>query len=150
LQSHLAAAADARGGSRIVALSSTAHMRAPVDFDDIHFERRACDPQISYAQSKTANSLFAVEATKRWQADGIVANAVNPGGVATGLQRNFSATQRESLDAAEAAGIFTCAAVSAAHGGHRYRCHVSRSATEARIFSYGFSYADDRSCFAGR
>jgi len=106
LQAHLAAAADARGGSRIVALSSTAHMRAPVDFDDIHFERRAYDPQIAYAQSKTANSLFAVEATKRWKADGIVANAVNPGGVATGLQRNFSATQRESLDAAEAAGVF--------------------------------------------
>jgi len=47
LQSHLAAAAEARGGSRIVALSFTAHMRAPVDFDDIHFERRACDPQIA-------------------------------------------------------------------------------------------------------
>ena len=29
------------------------------------------------------------------------------GGVATGLQRDFSATQRESLDAAEAAGVFT-------------------------------------------
>ena len=46
-------------------MSSTAHMRAPVDFDDIHFERRAYDPQIAYAQSKTANSLFAVEATRR-------------------------------------------------------------------------------------
>ncbi|MBA3905283.1 MAG: SDR family NAD(P)-dependent oxidoreductase [Pseudonocardiales bacterium] len=107
LQPHLAAAAHARGSSRIVALSSTAHMRAPVDFDDIHFHRRAYDPQIAYAQSKTANSLFAVEATKRWRGDGIVANAVNPGGVATGLQRNFSAAQRESLDAAEAAGVFT-------------------------------------------
>ncbi len=107
LQPHLAAAAHAHGGSRIVALSSTAHMRAPVDFDDIHFHRRAYDPQIAYAQSKTANSLFAVEATKRWRADGIVANAVNPGGVATDLQRNFSLAQRESLDAAEAAGVFT-------------------------------------------
>jgi len=87
LQPHLAAAAHAHEGSRIVTLSSTAHMRAPVDFDDIHFHRRAYDPQIAYAQSKTANSLFAVEATKRWRADGIVANAVNPGGVATGLQR---------------------------------------------------------------
>jgi hypothetical protein len=35
-----------------------------------------------------------------------VANAVNPGGVATGLQRNFSVVQRQSLDAAEAAWIF--------------------------------------------
>ncbi len=38
---------------------------------------------------------------------GIVANAVNPGGVATGLQRNFTTAQREPLDAAEAAGVFT-------------------------------------------
>ncbi len=107
LHPHLAAAAAARAGSRIVALSSTAHMRAPVDFDDIHFERRAYDPQIAYAQAKTANSLFAVEATRCWRDEGIVVNAVNPGGVATGLQRNFSTAQRESLAAAEAAGIFT-------------------------------------------
>jgi len=82
-------------------------MRAPVDFDDIHFERRAYDPQTAYAQSKTANSLFAVEATRRWGAEGIMANAVNPGGVKTGLQRNFTQWQRESLDTAEAAGVFT-------------------------------------------
>lgn len=81
-------------------------MRADVDFDDLHFERRGYDPQIAYAQSKTANSLFAVEATRRWASDGIVANAVNPGGVATGLQRNFSVQQHESLDAAAAAGVF--------------------------------------------
>ncbi len=80
LHRHLAAAAAAHGGARVVALSSTAHMRAPVDFDDIHFQRRAYDPQTAYAQSKTANSLFAVEVTKRWRNDGIFANAVNPGG----------------------------------------------------------------------
>jgi NAD(P)-dependent dehydrogenase (short-subunit alcohol dehydrogenase family) len=112
LHPHLAAAAASRGRACIVALSSTAHMRAPVDFDDIHFQRRAYDPQIAYAQSKTANSLFAVAATNRWQGEGIVANAVNPGGVATGLQRNFSTAQRESLAAAEAAGIFTYKTVS--------------------------------------
>ena len=92
---------------RIVSLSSTAHMRSGVDFDDLHFERRSYDPQTAYAQSKTANSLFAVEATRLWGSDGIVANAVNPGGVATGLQRNFTSQQRQSLDAAEAAGVFT-------------------------------------------
>ena len=81
-------------------------MRAGIDFEDLQFERRSYDPQIAYAQSKTANSLFAVVATRLWAADGIVANAVNPGGVATGLQRNFTAQQRESLDAAEAAGVF--------------------------------------------
>ncbi|HUN35029.1 MAG TPA: SDR family NAD(P)-dependent oxidoreductase [Trebonia sp.] len=107
LHDALAQGARERGSARIVSVSSTAHMRAPVDFADIHFQRRAYDPQIAYAQSKTANSLFAVEATRRWGADGIVANAVNPGGIKTGLQRNFTQRQRESLDAAEAAGVFT-------------------------------------------
>lgn len=103
----LADGAAERGGARVVALSSGAHMRSPVRFDDIHFTSRPYDPQIAYAQSKTANVLFAVELTRRWSALGVFANAVNPGGVRTGLQRNFSAQQRASLDAAEAAGVFT-------------------------------------------
>ncbi|MGH3251857.1 MAG: SDR family NAD(P)-dependent oxidoreductase [Trebonia sp.] len=107
LHDALAQGAKDRGSARIVSVSSTAHMRAPVDFDDIHFKHRAYDPQIAYAQSKTANSLFAVEATMQWGAEGITANAVNPGGVKTGLQRNFTQRQRDSLDAAEAAGVFT-------------------------------------------
>jgi len=111
LHDALALGAIERHGARIVSLSSTAHMRSGIDFDDLHFERRRYDPQIAYAQSKTANSLFAVEATRLWDSDGIVANAVNPGGVATGLQRNFTTQQRESLDAAEAAGVFTYKAV---------------------------------------
>lgn len=106
LHDALALGARERGEARIVSVSSTAHMRAGVDFDDLHFDVRQYDPQIAYAQSKTANSLFAVEATRRWSEDGIFANAVNPGGVATGLQRNFSPRQRESLAAAEAAGVF--------------------------------------------
>ncbi|MBD0420374.1 SDR family NAD(P)-dependent oxidoreductase [Streptomyces sp. TRM S81-3] len=107
LHGALALGAADRDGARIVSVSSTAHMRSGIDFDDLHFERRSYDPQIAYAQSKTANSLFAVEATRLWASDGIVANAVNPGGIATGLQRNFTPEQRESLDAAEAAGVFT-------------------------------------------
>lgn len=106
LHDALAAGAAERNGARVVSLSSTAHMRAGIDFDDIHFDRRSYDPQIAYSQSKTANSLFAVDATRRWASDGIVANSVNPGGVATGLQRNFSREQKTSLDAAEAAGVF--------------------------------------------
>jgi NAD(P)-dependent dehydrogenase (short-subunit alcohol dehydrogenase family) len=94
------------GEARIVVLSSTAHMRAGIDFTDLHFDRRDYDPQIAYAQSKTANALFAVEATRRWATDAVFANAVNPGGIATGLQRHFTPRQRASLDAAEAAGAF--------------------------------------------
>ncbi|WP_020661924.1 SDR family NAD(P)-dependent oxidoreductase [Amycolatopsis benzoatilytica] len=102
----LAAGAAERGGARIVALTSGAHMYSPVVFEDLHFVRRAYDPQLAYGQSKTANSLFTVEATRRWAADGIVANAVNPGGVSTGLQRDFTQEMKDHLDRLEAAGVF--------------------------------------------
>ncbi len=106
LHDALAVGARERGEARIVSVSSTAHMRSPIVFDDLHFERREYDPQAAYAQSKTADALFAVEATRRWAADGIVTNAVNPGGVATGLQRDFTQKQRDYLADAEAAGVF--------------------------------------------
>jgi NAD(P)-dependent dehydrogenase (short-subunit alcohol dehydrogenase family) len=78
------AAAD---GARIVSVSSRAHLRSPVVFDDIHFLERAYEPWDAYAQSKTANVLFAVEATRRWADDGITANALQPGTVRSNLQR---------------------------------------------------------------
>jgi len=40
------------------------------------------------AQSKTAAILFAVGASARWAEDGITANALNPGAIATNLQRH--------------------------------------------------------------
>jgi NAD(P)-dependent dehydrogenase (short-subunit alcohol dehydrogenase family) len=78
------AAAD---GARIVSVSSAAHRRSAVIFDDINFERRLYDPWLAYGQSKTANVLFAVEAARRWAPDGIAANALMPGGIRSGLQR---------------------------------------------------------------
>ena len=106
LHNALAVGARERGEARIVMVSSTAHMRSPIVFDDIHFAQREYDPQAAYAQSKTADVLFAVEATRRWAVDGIVANAVNPGGVSTGLQRDFTQKQKDYLAQAEASGVF--------------------------------------------
>jgi NAD(P)-dependent dehydrogenase (short-subunit alcohol dehydrogenase family) len=78
------------GNARIVSLSSVGHRRSAVIFDDINFTARPYDPLIAYGQSKTANVLFAVEATRRWADDGITANAVHPGTVtATNLMRNI-------------------------------------------------------------
>lgn len=85
---HLALAAA--GDARIVSVSSSAHLRSPVVFDDVHYLTRPYVPSAAYAQSKTANVLFAVEATRRWGGDGIVANAVMPGGIRTRLQRHLA------------------------------------------------------------
>jgi len=71
------------GNARIVSLSSVGHKRSPVVFDDINFTARPYDPLIAYGQSKTANVLFAVEATRRWAGDGITVNAVHPGTIPT-------------------------------------------------------------------
>lgn len=43
---------------------------------------------LAYGQSKTANVLFAVEATRRWSGEGIEANAVQPGAIDTNLSRH--------------------------------------------------------------
>jgi NAD(P)-dependent dehydrogenase (short-subunit alcohol dehydrogenase family) len=79
----------AAGRARIVAVSSTAHLRSPVVFEDIHFAARPYEPLLAYGQSKTANALFAVAATARWSGEGITANALMPGAIATKLQRHM-------------------------------------------------------------
>jgi NAD(P)-dependent dehydrogenase (short-subunit alcohol dehydrogenase family) len=85
-------------GARIVSLSSRGHLRSPVVFDDISFERREYTPFGAYGQSKTANVLFAVGATKRWSGEGITANAVHPGGILdTNLSRHMEPEQVDAL-----------------------------------------------------
>ena len=74
-------------GSRIVMLSSAAHKSNPVRLDDLQWRKRPHLDGAAYAESKSANILFAQEATRRWSADGIFANAVLPGSALTGLQR---------------------------------------------------------------
>jgi NAD(P)-dependent dehydrogenase (short-subunit alcohol dehydrogenase family) len=64
LHDALAAASE---GARIVSLSSRGHLRSPVVFDDINFTSRPYEPLVAYGQSKTANVLFAVGATRHWR-----------------------------------------------------------------------------------
>src|SRR3979409_1604763 len=42
----------AAGRARVVSVSSSAHLRSPVVFDDIHFRERAYDPWLAYGQSE--------------------------------------------------------------------------------------------------
>jgi len=93
LHDALAAAGDAR----IVSVSSAGHLRSPVIFDDLNYSFRDYDPFGAYGQSKTANVLFAVEATRRWADDGINANALMPGGISTPLQRHVVAADPDYM-----------------------------------------------------
>jgi NAD(P)-dependent dehydrogenase (short-subunit alcohol dehydrogenase family) len=81
------------GGARVVVVSSVGHINGEVIFDDVNFEHHPYDPWLAYAQSKTANILFMVEASKRWASDRIAVNALNPGRIpTTGLGRHLEST----------------------------------------------------------
>lgn len=83
---HNALAAD--GAARIVSVSPSGHQLSSVIFDDLHFVFRPYASWLAYGQSKTANVLFAVEATRCWAGDGIAANALMPGAILANLQRH--------------------------------------------------------------
>lgn len=93
----------APGGARVVALSSRAHHRSPVVFEDWNYEHRAYDKWVAYGQSKTANVLFAVELDRRFADRGVRGLAVHPGVIMTDLGRHlgpedFAAVQQRSPD----------------------------------------------------
>ena len=78
---------DARG-ARVVSLSSSGHLFCPVVFDDLNFDFIPYTPFGAYGQSKTATALLAVGVNRRWSEQRVFANAVNPGAIATGLQKH--------------------------------------------------------------
>jgi NAD(P)-dependent dehydrogenase (short-subunit alcohol dehydrogenase family) len=84
LRRHLANA----HGARVVSVSSTGSLFGPVFWDDPHFRFIPYNPLLAYAQSKTACILLSVGIRDRWASDGIVSNALNPGAIATNLQRH--------------------------------------------------------------
>jgi NAD(P)-dependent dehydrogenase (short-subunit alcohol dehydrogenase family) len=90
LRPALAAAAQAHGEARIVSVSSIAHRRSGIVFEDINYRARPYDRWEAYGQSKTACALMAVAATERFASDGITCNALNPGGAFTGLMRHLT------------------------------------------------------------
>jgi NAD(P)-dependent dehydrogenase (short-subunit alcohol dehydrogenase family) len=75
-------------GARVVSVSSTGSLFAPLFWDDPHFRFIRYDPLLAYGQSKTACILFSVGIAERWADDGIRSNALNPGAIATNLQRH--------------------------------------------------------------
>ncbi|CAL8470625.1 g10167 [Coccomyxa elongata] len=73
--------------SRIVNVSSSAHMFGKINFEDLQ-SRRSYQPWIAYGQSKLANVLFTYELARRLPLDSnLTVNALHPGVVQTELQR---------------------------------------------------------------
>ncbi|WP_405662897.1 SDR family NAD(P)-dependent oxidoreductase [Streptomyces sp. NBC_01166] len=80
--------AIARGGARVVAVSSGAH-GAGMHWDDVQFER-GYDRWRAYGQAKAANVLFAVQLDALGRDAGVRAFALHPGSILTPLQRHLA------------------------------------------------------------
>ncbi len=79
LTSRLWPALTAARGARVIAVSSRGHRLGAIDFDDPNFEKKEYNKFLAYAQSKTANCLFALELDKRGRSHAVRAFSVHPG-----------------------------------------------------------------------
>ncbi|MBT3529556.1 MAG: SDR family NAD(P)-dependent oxidoreductase [Gammaproteobacteria bacterium] len=94
----------AEGGARVVCLSSTAHRRSDVLWDDIHFLNQPYEKWTAYAQAKTANALFALGLDTKYGDQGVKAFSVHPGGILTPLQRHLPVEEMVALGWTDAEG----------------------------------------------
>ncbi|AQR94534.1 oxidoreductase [Clostridium saccharoperbutylacetonicum] len=67
------------GNARVIAVSSRAQRLGGVNFEDPNFQKTEYDKWKAYAQSKSANILFAVELDRLGKEYGVRAFAVHPG-----------------------------------------------------------------------
>ena len=76
--------------SRIINVSSAAHRRARIDFDDLQSENKKYRLFRVYGVSKLALMLFTYELSRKLEGTGVTVNALHPGVVNTNLGRDQS------------------------------------------------------------
>ena len=97
LTGHLLPLLRAASNPRVTSLSSLAARMGGINFDDLQWEKRY-NPTQAYAQSKSANLMFAIELDRRSRRAGwgIVSNAAHPGFAKTNLQLSGPSQGKES------------------------------------------------------
>jgi NAD(P)-dependent dehydrogenase (short-subunit alcohol dehydrogenase family) len=92
-----AAATGEPGTVRVVSVSSKGHEACPgIDWDDLQLTR-AWQSGKSYCLAKLCNILFTRELARRVAADGIVANAMHPGVVASNFANHADAQMKSYM-----------------------------------------------------
>ena len=125
--------------TRIVNLSSIAHMRAHIDLEDIENTRTTFDDYQAYATSKFANVLFTVELARRLQSRGVKVNAVHPGVVTTKLlTTGFDMRGPDTLGKGAKSSVMLAISPEYAHISGAYfvegrESHMHRRASEADL-----------------
>ncbi|XP_045510677.1 retinol dehydrogenase 13-like [Colias croceus] len=81
--------------ARIVTVSSRAHTRYDMNFDDLNYKNRRYNAAEAYSQSKLANVLFSRELAKKLKEhniDGVNTYSLHPGVIKTELGRHLNET----------------------------------------------------------
>ncbi|KAJ8733851.1 hypothetical protein PYW07_014402 [Mythimna separata] len=81
--------------ARIVTVSSRAHTKNDINFDDLHYKKRSYSAIEAYSQSKLANVLFSKELAaklKEHNISGVNTYSLHPGVVKTELGRHFNSS----------------------------------------------------------
>ncbi|MEM7000041.1 MAG: oxidoreductase [Pseudomonadota bacterium] len=92
---------------RVICLSSTAHKRSGIRWDDIHFRNEDYEKWTAYGQAKTANALFALSLDMRFSDRGLQAFSVHPGGILTPLQRHLMNEEMAAMGWTDTEGNLT-------------------------------------------
>ena len=74
--------------SRIINVTSEAHRRNKIDFEDLQGEKKYSGYR-AYGRSKLANILFTYELARRLEGTGVTANTLHPGVVRTGFGKDL-------------------------------------------------------------
>lgn len=83
--------------ARIINVSSVAHERGTLDFDNLNAEKKF-SAYGSYALSKLANVLFTVELAKKIRTGSLTVNALHPGVIGTKLLKSGFGIDGASLE----------------------------------------------------
>ena len=97
LTGHLLPLLRAADGARVTSLSSSAQRLGGINFGDLQWEKQY-NATRAYAQSKSANLMFAIELDRRSRQGGwgIVSNAAHPGLCKTNLQLSGPSQGKDS------------------------------------------------------
>jgi retinol dehydrogenase 12 len=95
-----------RSPSRVVTVSSDAHTRASMNFDDLEGRVRYRGWG-AYGRSKLANILFTYELARRLHGTGVTANALHPGFVASEFGKNNGPGTRLAMSIAHRLGAIS-------------------------------------------
>ena len=116
--------------ARVLTVSSVAHFRGTVDFDDLEHHKDYWHGRLQ--DSKLYNVLFAQELAERLKCEAATSNVLHPGTISTKLlAAGFPSAEGASL----ADGDDTRLPGDLARGGKRHRCLLRRQAPRAHAGS---------------